>query len=342
MRAWLARHETDKTGEGFSPGEKGFPSPGRVAWALWAGDPAVTWSERKVAALDREKKRKRDALALPAPPEHRQDADGVGVWVGVPLPSSALLAWEAARQGAAWVTGEEVDDLDLRGHEPHVTLLWAGRVDPADLERTQQAVVAALDEVLVATGTDATHRAATHAPLALRGAGLGAFAPSEGSDGDTPLFLAIEDEALCALHEALSERLLTTEERQERPAYRPHATVGYLGRELTDDEWATLPQVPTHPGPWDATEVHLSIGGEVVARWILGQHTQRPRSTGHIGLTEAAGPDGHHHLLHPGAPESGPGADGHTHPYTPGATQTGPGGANAHTHTVALPPLPRG
>lgn len=54
MRAWLARHESDKQGEGFSPGEDGFPSPGRVAWALWGGDPAVSWSEKLVGQMERE------------------------------------------------------------------------------------------------------------------------------------------------------------------------------------------------------------------------------------------------------------------------------------------------
>lgn len=54
MRAWLARHEVDKEGEGFRPGEDGYPSPGRVAWALWGGDPAVSWSEKLIGQLDRE------------------------------------------------------------------------------------------------------------------------------------------------------------------------------------------------------------------------------------------------------------------------------------------------
>lgn len=53
MKAWLARHEVDKEGEGFSPGEDGYPSPGRVAWALWGGDPAVPWSNRLVEQMDR-------------------------------------------------------------------------------------------------------------------------------------------------------------------------------------------------------------------------------------------------------------------------------------------------
>lgn len=56
MRAWLARHESDKEGKGFYPNEDGFPSPGRVAWALWGGDPAVAWSNKLVRQLDAEKK----------------------------------------------------------------------------------------------------------------------------------------------------------------------------------------------------------------------------------------------------------------------------------------------
>lgn len=44
MASYLARHEVDKQGEGWSPGEPGYPSPGRVAWAAWGGDPAVSWT----------------------------------------------------------------------------------------------------------------------------------------------------------------------------------------------------------------------------------------------------------------------------------------------------------
>ena len=47
MAAWFARHEVDKQGEGFSPGEEGYPSPGRVAWAAWGGDPGQKWSDAK-------------------------------------------------------------------------------------------------------------------------------------------------------------------------------------------------------------------------------------------------------------------------------------------------------
>ena len=47
MASFFARHEVDKQAEGFSPGEDGYPSPGRVAWAAWGGDPGQTWSSRK-------------------------------------------------------------------------------------------------------------------------------------------------------------------------------------------------------------------------------------------------------------------------------------------------------
>lgn len=44
MHSFFARHEIDKQAEGFSPGEDGFPSNGRIAWALWGGDPGQTWA----------------------------------------------------------------------------------------------------------------------------------------------------------------------------------------------------------------------------------------------------------------------------------------------------------
>lgn len=46
MASYFARHEVDKKGEGWSPGEPGYPSAGRIAWALWGGDPGRTFAER--------------------------------------------------------------------------------------------------------------------------------------------------------------------------------------------------------------------------------------------------------------------------------------------------------
>jgi len=38
VKAYFDRHEIDKKAEGWSPGEDGYPSNGRIAWALWGGD----------------------------------------------------------------------------------------------------------------------------------------------------------------------------------------------------------------------------------------------------------------------------------------------------------------
>jgi len=68
MSAWFARHEVDKQAEGFSPGEEGYPSPGRVAWAAWGGDAGKTWSDRLAEAMDRsietEERAEPDALSV--------------------------------------------------------------------------------------------------------------------------------------------------------------------------------------------------------------------------------------------------------------------------------------
>ena len=51
MAAWFARHEVDKQGQGFTQDEDGYPSPGRVAWAAWGGDPGQSWSAMKSTAI---------------------------------------------------------------------------------------------------------------------------------------------------------------------------------------------------------------------------------------------------------------------------------------------------
>ena len=48
MRSFLARHEIDKQGQGFTPSEAGYPSAGRIAWALWGGDPGKVWADKIV------------------------------------------------------------------------------------------------------------------------------------------------------------------------------------------------------------------------------------------------------------------------------------------------------
>ncbi len=39
--------------EGWSPGQPGFPSNGRIAWALWGGDAGWNWAKRIYAGLQK-------------------------------------------------------------------------------------------------------------------------------------------------------------------------------------------------------------------------------------------------------------------------------------------------
>lgn len=56
MKSYLGRHQNDKKAEGFSPGENGYPSPGRVAWAAWGGDAAWTWTQKIMARAENAEK----------------------------------------------------------------------------------------------------------------------------------------------------------------------------------------------------------------------------------------------------------------------------------------------
>ena len=51
MFSFFSRHEVDKKAQGFRPGEKGYPSKGRIAWALWGGDPGFSWSRKLVKQM---------------------------------------------------------------------------------------------------------------------------------------------------------------------------------------------------------------------------------------------------------------------------------------------------
>lgn len=51
---YFPRHEIDKKGKGWKPGEDNFPSNGRIAWALWGGDAAWSWAR---SIVERENKK---------------------------------------------------------------------------------------------------------------------------------------------------------------------------------------------------------------------------------------------------------------------------------------------
>ena len=62
MHSYFSRHEVDKQAQGFSPGEEGYPSAGRIAWALWGGDPGQSWARSKVSQMENQEDKNIDLL----------------------------------------------------------------------------------------------------------------------------------------------------------------------------------------------------------------------------------------------------------------------------------------
>lgn len=52
MRQCFSRHTVDKDAQGFTQGGDGFPSPGRVAWDAWGGDPGERWVNNESIDVD--------------------------------------------------------------------------------------------------------------------------------------------------------------------------------------------------------------------------------------------------------------------------------------------------
>lgn len=63
MNSYFARHEVDKKAEGFKKGEKGYPSNGRIAWALWGGDAGQVWARSKVKQIGKRAEAQKTILA---------------------------------------------------------------------------------------------------------------------------------------------------------------------------------------------------------------------------------------------------------------------------------------
>ena len=60
MYSFFSRHEVDKKAEGFNQGEEGYPSNGRIAWALWGGDAGFRWSKNIRDRLEKEERAVRE------------------------------------------------------------------------------------------------------------------------------------------------------------------------------------------------------------------------------------------------------------------------------------------
>jgi hypothetical protein len=62
MKAYFDRHQSDKKATGFSSGEEGFPSPGRVAWDAWGGDAGYSWASGIAERSDKKVKKTKTVI----------------------------------------------------------------------------------------------------------------------------------------------------------------------------------------------------------------------------------------------------------------------------------------
>ena len=76
MKAYFDRHEVDKDAEGFRPGEEGYPSNGRIAWALWGGDAGRSWANANIEDDSRDGTVKDKEVRSFLPAELRAADDG--------------------------------------------------------------------------------------------------------------------------------------------------------------------------------------------------------------------------------------------------------------------------
>jgi len=128
MNSYLARHEVDKQGKGWSQGSDGYPSAGRVAWAAWGGDAAKAW----VGKILRSVEKSVDAIAVdPA----QMDLDLALGW------AEGEIAWEElpdhVREAIDEVMSEEM---------------------PKDVEADVDAMVKADEQVELLHKSDSEHR----------------------------------------------------------------------------------------------------------------------------------------------------------------------------------------
>jgi len=64
MYSFFSRHEVDKQAQGFKQGQEGYPSAGRIAWALWGGDAGFTWSKKVRDQIERESKAEANSVKV--------------------------------------------------------------------------------------------------------------------------------------------------------------------------------------------------------------------------------------------------------------------------------------
>lgn len=147
MYSFFSRHEVDKKAEGFSSGEEGFPSPGRVAWDLWGGDAGFSWSTKIVKSMEKHRTIRTDAdLVKQADPSIMEETPMDE------LNTNTLTKTEADIEAAVTEQVEKTEALDVN-LDVQVEKS-EGETDLAELVKSLQAQVAELSKSFEAIITE--------------------------------------------------------------------------------------------------------------------------------------------------------------------------------------------
>lgn len=145
MRSYFARHEVDKEAEGFRPGEDGFPSAGRIAWALWGGDPAKAWVEAIIETFSAEREETKTGDEMGIEFRHATanlraiDDEGMtfeGYASLFDSPSGDGVAPEVVKKGAfsRSLAAANRGEWDIRAYQDHDPKLLLGTTKSGTLE----------------------------------------------------------------------------------------------------------------------------------------------------------------------------------------------------------------
>ena len=150
MSSYFARHEIDMEAQGWNRGEDGYPSAGRIAWALWGGDAARAWAEGIIskAAEDDAARSVEDTMGIEfrtAKVELRAvDESGMtfeGYAALFDSPSADGVSPEIVKDTAFRRSLSAVDrgEWDVRAYQDHNPQLLLGTTKSKTLELVQDA-----------------------------------------------------------------------------------------------------------------------------------------------------------------------------------------------------------
>lgn len=146
MKAYFDRHESDKEGQGWSPGQDGFPSAGRIAWALWGGDPGQVWANKLVRQMNSEDETEGRASEVPS-----TDAVAVTSTSEVPATEQVTVKTGAKRDNSQPLpTSGKIDQTnDLKAAAYWRTMDQTVRDYSASLEKFALDLLADVSDVIV-------------------------------------------------------------------------------------------------------------------------------------------------------------------------------------------------